>query len=302
MTDSNTDVLNARGVPQAGDGQMYVFQFPADYFITQDTASLAVIPIGSLRGYQAKTAPVLADGGRTLYWIMVRGEFRGWVDQRFSRGHSSLQNLGRGDPPYIAGRASPTLGHNPANYAVYGPGASNVVFKADREMLNLISVEVDAVVSSRLAVTLDDAFVSYGTQSGTLVLASALDLTPKWNVSGLNPIKGDLAMDETHIFVADDQGNGVGHVVAFEMASRAMPPTEQPTLVPTDTPAQSGGGTTTLVPTRAEQISTSAPTISVATASPSRSPNATDTSAAKIIFTPSFLVVTVVWGVALLLT
>ena len=256
MSDTNTDVVNPRGDPRAGNGQMYVFQFPVDYFVTQDISSLAVIPIGTLRGYQAPTAPVLTDGGRAMYWNMVRGEVRGWVDQRFSRGHSGIINLGRGDPAYMGGRASPTLSHDPTDYSVFGPGASELVWKSDSDFLNVTTVATDAVVSSRLAVTLDDEYVVYGTQSGALVLASSQDLSTKWVVSTLNPIKGDLAVDERRIFVGDDQGNGVGQVVAFEMASM---PTESPSSLPTSAPSpapNAGTSTPTLVPTRAPTTAT----------------------------------------------
>lgn len=244
MTDTNTDVQNPRGDPRAGTGQMYVFQFPVDYFETEDVTALAVIPIGSTRNYQAKSAPVLADGGLSLYWSMVRGEFRGWIDQRFSRGHSSIISLGRGDPAYIAGRASPTIG---ADDSVYGPGAGLVVFKADSLLENVTTAETDGIVSGRLALTLDDEYIAYGTQSGSLAMLSTSDMTPKWTLSStLKSIKGDLAVDEYRIFVGDDGGNSVGSVVAFEIAYREVPPTSPPTSAPTDIPTRAP---TTMAPT-----------------------------------------------------
>ena len=67
MTDTNTEVLNPRGDPRAGTGQIYVFQFPVSYFENPNPNVLQVIPIGTERGYQAKTAPVLASNGQAMY-------------------------------------------------------------------------------------------------------------------------------------------------------------------------------------------------------------------------------------------
>jgi hypothetical protein len=281
MTDTNTDVLNAVGDPQAGSGQIYVFQFPVDFFVNQDESSLAVIPVGTIRNFQGKTAPVLADGGRTMYWNMVRGEFRGWVEQRFSRGQSGTLNLGRGSPAYIAGRASPTLSgsgtsSDTLDYSIFGPGAGNLVFKTDRQLLNTTTVTTDGIVSSRVAVSYDDMYVAYGTHSGTLVLATSSDLAPKWTVSSLNPIKGDIAMDDTRIYVGGDQGTGVGQLTAFEMAYLDAVPSSQPTMAPI---ISSGSP----APTQNELIGTPAPSVpsAVETMAPTRSSNSTDTSKAQ---------------------
>ena len=199
MTDTNLNVVNARGDTRAGSGQMYIFQFPVDYFVSGNSSSLSVLPIGSIRGYQAYSSPGVAYGGQKLYWNMVRGEVRGWINQRYSRGHSGSLNLGRGDPAYIAGRASPTVSNGGSS--VFGPAASNAVWKSDQNLVNLTLVEIDAVVSSRLAVTEDDAYVVYGTQAGTLVSAESSALGIHWSVSTFNPIRGDLALDDTHIYV-----------------------------------------------------------------------------------------------------
>eukprot|EP00977_Amphora_coffeiformis_P002529 scaffold473_cov156-Amphora_coffeaeformis.AAC.11 len=305
MTHTNTDVLNARGDPRAGDGQMYVFQFPVSYFATQDTSTLRVIPIGTLRGYQAKTAPVLANDGLALYWNMVRGEARAWVDQRFSRGHSVTINLGRGEPAYIGGRASPTLSHDPVNYSVYGPGADAVVWKTDRFFENVTVVQTDAVVSSPLAVTLDDAFVVFGTHSGGMFWAPTSDIGNFKEFARLNPIRGDLAVDEKRIFVGDDRGNGVGQIVAFEMAYSPTPPsvaptlapttvapshaivTETPTMLPTPSPSITPS---TWAPTRVGMIATPTlpPTMDISddeTSAPSRAANVVETSGITAWFT-----------------
>ena len=266
MTDTNTDVLNVRGDPRAGDGQMYVFQFPVSYFTTHDTSTLRVIPIGPLRGYQAKTAPVLADAGRSLYWNMVRGEARAWANQRFSRGHSGAINLGRGEPAYIAGRASPTLSHDTVNYSVYGPGADAVVWEADRFFKNVTVVPTDGIVSSPLAVTLDDAFVVFGTQSGGMFWAPTGNLESLQEFARLNPVRGNLAVDNTRIFVGDDQGNGVGQIVAFEMAYSLIPPSVAPTLTPT-TVTTPRPVTVTESPTKARTLS---PSVASLTLSPTR--------------------------------
>ena len=295
MTDTNTDVLNIRGDPRAGDGQMYVFQFPVSYFTTQDTSTLRVIPIGPTRGYQAKTAPVLADAGRSLYWNMVRGEARAWANQRFSRGHSGAINLGRGEPAYIAGRASPTLSHDTVNYSVYGPGADAVVWEADRFSENVTIVPTDGIVSSPLAVTLDDAFVVFGTQSGGMFWAPTGNLGSFQEFARLNPVRGNLAVDNTRIFVGDDRGNGVGQIVAFEMAYSLVPPSVAPTLTPTtvttprpaigtesptEVPTLSPSATAslTLSPTRVDMIadSTVSPTLDIVddeTVAPSQATN-----------------------------
>ena len=225
---------------------------------------------------------------------MVRGEVRAWYNQRFSRGHSGMINLDRGDPQYTAGRASPTLSHDPVNYAVYGPGASNEVWKTDAALENVTIVATDAIVSSRLAVTLDDEYVAFGTQSGALHLAWAKDLTLHWTTLEMNPIKGDLAVDDTHIFVGDDQGNGVGQIVAWEMAYVVQPPSPLPTAVPTQAPSPSpaiGSALTsvpTAAPTRVNNLATTeAPTPPTTTApakttqAPSRSSNVEASAAVR---------------------
>lgn len=286
MTDTNTDVLNPVGEPRAGNGQMYVFQFPVDYFTTQDTSSLAVLPIGNVRNYQARTAPVLANAGQSLYWSMVRGEFRGWVDQRFSRGHTETINFGRGDPAYIAARASPTMSAN--EEFVYGPGSSNLVFKADRNLVNFTTVATDGIVSSRVAVTLDDQFVVYGTQSGSLAVLVAETMTTKWSTSALNPVKGDLAVDEYRIFVGDDGGNSVGQIVAYEMAylDQEVSTTTSPSAADRTTGAPSPGPLMdgTAAPTTLVATTTTAP-VATTTHAPSLEP--TRLSLLESTFKPS---------------
>lgn len=279
MTDTNQDVVNVRGDPQAGIGQMYAFQFPTDYFVTEDSTSLAVIFLGGVRRYQAHTAPVLADEGQSLYWPMVRGEVRGWVEQRFSRGNTATLNLGRGEPAYIAPRSSPTLSHDPVDFFVCGPGSSSVVWRADRTMTNLTMVPTDAVVSSRLAVTFDEQFILYGTQGGLLSCANSQDLSTVWTVGdgalSLDPIKGDIAVDATRVYVGDDQGNGVGQVVGLEIAYVVESPSSAPSSVPSTVPTLDSA--TTAAPTLAttELPTTHAPTrlVDLATASPTTRPS-----------------------------
>ena len=241
ISDTNTNVLNVNGVPMAGEGQMYVFQLPKDY--DHSGNGLEVIPIGPVRGYQAATRPILTNGGKSMYWSMVRGETRSWDGRLFSRSHNGRNNTQRGDPPYIGARAAPSL--NSDSSRVFGPGPSNDVWSAGRNMEDFDSVSTDGIVSAQLLVTLDDQFVLWGTEKGQLTMASVFDLSQQaWQIGDFSDIpfdsiQGEMARDSsgTMIFVTTTFDNIAGTIIALRIANEAEPPSSSPSSYPSSTPS-----------------------------------------------------------------
>jgi hypothetical protein len=203
MTDTNKKILGTTGDPVAGEAVLYFFQFPIDYQPGSNASSTIDVAISggnTSRPYQSNTRPILTNFGRSMFWAMTRGEVRSWVDREFTRGHSNMTSLGRGDPAYISPRAPPTLSSNPVQPMVFGVGSANLVWKTDFSLGSLITVATDTTVSSRIAITPDDSFVFYGTDSGELYMASTTNLSARWGVGGLGSnitftsIKGDIAV------------------------------------------------------------------------------------------------------------
>lgn len=204
MTDTNKKVLGSNGDPIAGEAVLYFFQFPQGYQPGSNASTIGVTTAGDnvQRPYQSNTRPILTNAGESMYWAMSRGEVRTWLNREFSRGHSNMTSLGRGDPAYIGPRAPPTLSSDPVQPMVFGVGSTNLVWKSNFDLGNLITVATDNTVSSRIAITPDDMYVFYGTHSGELFQASTTNLSVRWGVGGrdssgnitLTSIKGDIAI------------------------------------------------------------------------------------------------------------
>jgi hypothetical protein len=257
----------AKDATQVGTGQMFAFQMPMD-----PAGEMAVALLGTqFRDFQASTAPVLTKGGISMYWAVTRAQQNCWVGvnstkrQFFNRGRTNSVSLDRGDPAYISSRAGPTLSHSFADansssaLAVFGPGASNQVFRLDENFTELLTANVSFVVSSRVAVSPDDAVVYYATQDSVVAQLNAATLEQNWFTNTLSPVSADIVLNKagTVLYVADT--NGV--VTAYRVANGGAPtppPTQpaasdSPSASPTDGPgapsavptAEGGGGVPT---------------------------------------------------------
>jgi hypothetical protein len=264
----------AKDATAVGTGQMFAFQMPMDPAGNMNVALLGI----EARTFQASTAPVLTKMGLSMYWAVTRAEQYCWVGNNatkrefFNRGRTNSVSLSRGDPAWISSRASPSLSHgfmmassnsssnsSSGDLAVFGPGASNQIFRLDENYTELLTTNTSWIVSSRVAVSPDDAVIYYATQDGVVAQLDATTLDMIWSTTTLSPVSADIVLNSagTILFVADI--NGV--ITAYQVASSGAP-TPSPTMPGTsDFPSASpteGPGVPTALPTA--ESSNGAPT------------------------------------------
>lgn len=238
----------------AGTGQVYGFQ------LSNIGSPLALLLLGGDRDFKASTAPVLSRFGRAMYWSVTRSQTQAWVANisgpaaRFDRGRSATQEFTRGSPVYIGARATPTLSSDPNEPYVYGPSASQELFRLSYDFSERVMVQTSAIMSSRVVVSPQDDYIYYVLQNGNLTQARASTLETVWSISLNAPVESDMALslDGTTLFVADT----AGLVRAFQVATGGTAPngTVSPTSAPLLTASPSGSlasPTTSLAPSMA---------------------------------------------------
>lgn len=305
----------AGGATVAGDGTMFGYQQPLGYAF--DGVGLEVLVLGGVRDWQASTAPVLTNSGRSMYWSNSRASVRAWVgsateDQnRFNRGRSNTASFSRGSPSYISAYASPALSSNEVTPMVYGPGAAAEFYVTNTNLGDVLIIATDGLVYSPAKVSPDDAYVYYVTENGLLYQADATTLAQRWNITISGRVEGDIAMNSagTMLYV----GTTSGDVYAFEIATD-LDSTPVPTVAPTtatSTPTASAAPTSapttsapttdapTLIPTMAptDAPTTTAPTLSAepstaGTAEPTPSPSTSGPTQSAVTMEPTMSPVT----------
>jgi hypothetical protein len=253
----------------AEDGNMFGYQQPVNYAF--DGVGLEVLELGGTRDWQASTAPVLTNFGRSLYWSNTRASARCWVgsadeDQnRFSRGRTNTLSLARGTPIYISAYASPALSSDLVAPRVYGPGAAEQFYVTNTTLGESVVVVTDSLVYSPAKVSPDDAYVYYVTENGFLYQADATTLAQRWVFSIGGRVEGDISMNSagTMLYVGTTSGDVYGIEIATDPAS-----TPRPTAAPSSSNAPS-------------PLSSDAPSSAPTTGAPSSVPSLTPTTSAE---------------------
>jgi hypothetical protein len=261
----------AGGATAAGDGSMFGYQQPVGYAF--DGVGLEVLELGGLRDWQASTAPVLTNSGRSLYWSNSRASARCWVgsadeDQnRFSRGRTNTASFSRGSPAYISAYASPALSSNAVTPMVYGPGAANEFFMTNTTLGDVLVITTDSLVYSPAKVSPDDAYVYYVSANGLLYQADATTLAQRWVFTISGRVEGDIAMNSagTMLYVSTTAGDIYGFEIAQDLDN-----TFSPTAAPSTSSAPSAGESS---------APSSLPSVSAApTTAPTKAPTSMPTS------------------------
>lgn len=252
---------------RAGDGASFVFQFPIGYGAPTTSVGrqsdqdgeeeegpkdmsrrLFWMILGDrTKDWQAVSAPVLTNQGRSLYWSVSRSQFRAWVGSagtntaRFNRGRTSSPEFERGSPRYAACPNTPALSSSTTEPMVFAGTASEQFVK-----MNYLMDEETALirnttsrVRARAIVSPDDEFVYFTEFSGVVHQASTVDLNDSWNVS-VGSLDGEIALtsDGSMLLVGDVTGN----VHAYQVATRTSPaPTATPTKAPSLAPQSNPG-------------------------------------------------------------
>jgi hypothetical protein len=258
----------------AGNGAMFGYQQPVGYAF--DGVGLEVLELGGLRDWQASTAPVLTNSGRSMYWSNSRASVRCWVgsaneDQnRFSRGRTNTASFARGNPAFISAYASPALSSNAVTPMVYGPGAANQFYMTDTSLGNALVITTDSLIYSPAKVSPDDQYVYYVTENGLLYQADATTLAQRWVATISGRVEGDIAMNSagTMLYVGTTSGDVYGFEIATDLDTTLTPTAAPSTSSPPPTvSAAPSSPPTTLTPT---SVPTAAPS-SAPTSSPSAS-------------------------------
>jgi hypothetical protein len=297
----------------AGAGNMFGYQQPVGYAF--DGVGLEVLELGGLRDWQASTAPVLTNFGRSMYWSNSRASVRCWVgseeeDQnRFSRGRTNTASFSRGSPAYISAYASPALSSNAVTPMVYGPGASNEFYMTDTSLGNVLAIVTDSLVYSPAKVSPDDAYVYYVTENGLLYQADATTLVQRWVFTISGRVEGDISMNSagTMLYVGTTSGDVYGFEIATDLdntpsptaaPSTSSPPSAGSSSAPSSPPTVSAApsSTPTKAPVAPSSAPSSSPTVSAApsstTANPTQSPLSVEPTMAPVTMDPTMAPVT----------
>jgi hypothetical protein len=256
----------AAGSSVVGTGAIFGFQLPMDA-----SGNYTVAPLGD-RDFQASTAPVLTNRGVSMYWAVTRAEQYCWVGnpatkrEFFNRGRTNKVSLDRGDPAWVSGRATPSLSfavNSTDDQVVFGPGASNEIFRLNSNYTEVLTANTSYVVSSRVAVSPDNQVVYYASQDGIVAQLKADTLEQNWQFSTLAGVYADITLNSagTVLYVVDNSGVIMAMQVASSSAPTASPTmpgtSDFPSAVPTGGPGDSspvptvegGGGGVPAAPT-----------------------------------------------------
>jgi len=257
---------------RVGDGSSFVFQFPIGYAssnqassmyrqsyqtvdaqlndevqdgntqlnVNQATQRLYWIILGDeVKDWQAASAPVLTNMGRSLYWSVTRSQFRSWVGQansaqyRFNRGKTNTAAFSRGIPRWAACPNSPALSSHPTQPMIFAGTASTEFVKMDYLMDDDTAIvrNTSSVVRSKAIVSPDDQYVYFSEFTGILHQASTANLEDNWAVSDIGAIDGEFSLtsDGSMLII----GDVTGKVYAYRVA---ITPTYEPTATPTPAP------------------------------------------------------------------
>jgi hypothetical protein len=273
----------------AGAGQMFGFQMPVSGGMAAQEFEL-----GGARAFQSGTAPILANSGRSMYWSVTRSQQICWdgsatlVQNRFSRGTTASIGFARGSPVYIGARASPTINSKNWNPTIYGPGAANEVWAMNRDYSVSTSITTSSIVSSRVVVSPDDAFVYYATQDGTIARLDGTTLEALWEVGLEGSVEGDIALNKmgTMLYV----GGSSGVIRAYQVAINTSPtitPTKDPDSTGAPTVSPSGTPTLSMKPTPVPTVSPSASPTNSPAPTGSDAPTHSPTTTTRPTFTPA---------------
>ena len=268
--DNRNDIIiwgfdTAGNVTEVGNGTMFAYQQPLGYEFDGD--GLVVLELGGPRAWQASTAPVLTNRGRSMYWSHTKSSARCWdgasgvAQTQFDRGRSGTISLDRGTPPGISARASPALSSDVFAPTVYGPGADAQFFRSDSTFGDVINITTDSLVFSPAKVSPDDLYVYYVTESGFLYQADGISLGQRWLFFLGGRVEGDIAMNSagTMIYAATTAGLiRAVEVATIGTAAPSQTPSSAPSSVPTSFPTTETDGPTvapTFVPTGATSFS-----------------------------------------------
>ena len=173
----------------AGSFQFFGFQLPKDH-----TSPLTVTLIDSDRDFHAKTAPVLTDEGRSMYWSVSRSKVFGWIGNGDFKANGVKSFAFKQDKMLFSASASttPSLSRS----FVVGTSAAAEIWVWNRNFTDVpLVVPTAAVVTTRLLVSPDDMFVYFATPApdSTLYQVFSASLTESWKVSLPDGIVGDIA-------------------------------------------------------------------------------------------------------------
>jgi hypothetical protein len=241
---------------RVGLGSAFVFQFPIGYGAPNQQAvarqsdqvnatkdlsrRLFWLILGDdIKDWQAESAPVITNQGRSLYWSVTRSQFRAWVGSasnnaaRFNRGRTSSPGFNRGSPRYAACPNTPALSSSTTQPMIFAGTAANQFVKMDYLMDDDTAVirNTTSRVRARAIVSPDDQYVYFSEFSGVVHQASTDDLSDSWTIS-VGSLNGEFALtsDGSMLIVGDVTGN----VHAYQVATRSTSyPTEMPSHAPT---------------------------------------------------------------------
>ena len=286
---------------------IYVFQFPVGYPNT--ATELGLVTLLNTSNFQATTAPLIANGGMSMFWGVSRSRVEGWINTDFNRNPGG-GGIGyeRGDPASKAVLADLAIGADTITPTIYTGNAGvgfGAISTASGKMVGLWNFTTGSPVyaQAKVAPADSDKIVFYIEELGTVYARDAATGKIIWFNETKRIVKGSFAINSASdtIYFADS----AGILTAWQVAEfpPPSPPTKAPvaptiapieaaTEAPTKTTASSppAGSSATPGPTAAEATSTAAPTAAgvPTTAAPTSAPTAAPKSGAPLLVPTNF--------------
>jgi outer membrane protein assembly factor BamB len=193
---------------EVGDGQMFAFQKPLNV-----ASNLIVSKMGNTTSFQTPHPPILTNGGYSMYWSVRESQIKFWQGDGqprnyFASNATETIYLKRHDTKYFAPGAPVTLSSDPVTPTVYGPSASNQIFRMSWDFSDSLVVNTTSPLWHKVVISPDDMYIYFATAEGVLYQLNATTLETVWNITVGNGVSGDLAIshDGSFVFVADSYG------------------------------------------------------------------------------------------------
>ena len=153
----NRPLPTADTVPD--ENSVYAFQFPIGY--PNSLTELGLVTLLNETSFQATTAPLITNGGSSMFWGVSRSRVEGWIGKAFNRdpGGGGF-GYPRGSPPSLAVLADLAIGADTITPTIYSGNAGvgfGAISTASGEMVLSWNVTTTSSVYTQAKVAPADA-------------------------------------------------------------------------------------------------------------------------------------------------
>lgn len=226
------DATNGEG------GSMLAFQLPRNYVPNLSTDILDVTIVNPAVTWRSTSPPLLTAGGLQLFWPVSRGQFRSWINTRFSASSSGNIGFDRGVPSWLAPQNTPAV-DNDVTPTILCAGGAALEFAcmnaADITAGAIWSVDLSGIVLSNPLFSTEGDRVYFAEDRGVVFSVNPQNGDKYFEKSTGAPLFSNFCLSGDGAFLY--YGDQIGNVVAWKVGEESTSPTlaPEPTLVPMPT-------------------------------------------------------------------